>query len=203
MKPWGFVFVPLAVLGGGHRPWRRVLLVVLGAAATWLPFVLGSPGTVGALRNFALPIEPNSGLRALGVLDPTMPGWARPAQLGLAVAATTFLALRRRSWPAALLVGIAIRLALDPSTNHYYTTGLLLMGVLWEADRWPGRLPWRTAATFAVLEVAANDMTYGGVMPALRLLVLTALILLALSPEDRYPTRRTRTRAGTMRSRPR
>ena len=180
VKPWGVVFVPLALLGGGLRPRRRALLVGLAAAATWMPFVIGSPGTISALRAFALPVDPNSGLRALGRLDAAMPGWDRPLQLGLAVAVTTFAVVRRGSWSTALLVGVAVRLALDPATNHYYTTGLVLAGVLWEADRWPGRLPWRTAVTAVLLEVAADDIGLGGLMPSLRLLVLAALVAVAL-----------------------
>ena len=56
----------------------------------------------------------------------------------------TTLAVLRRSWPAAFVAGIAARMLVDPATEHYYTTGFVLAALLYELDRWPGRLPWRT-----------------------------------------------------------
>jgi hypothetical protein len=180
-KPWAIIFAPMAMLVDARPRADRAALVVVLSAATWLPFVVGSPGTIEALRDFAIGVDVNSGLRALRLDETTTPDWVRPAQLALGLAATTIAVLWRRSWPAAFVAGIAARMLIDPATEHYYTTGLVLAALVWELDDSPDRLPWRTALMAVVLEVAASDVTLGGLMPTTRFLVLVATIATVLA----------------------
>ena len=180
-KPWAVVFAPVAALGSERLRVGRAVLVVAAAVSTWLPFVVGASGTVVALGDFALPIDQTSGLRALGVLDATTPGWVRPTQLVVGLVVTAVAVVGRRDWPAALAAGVTARIALDPSTNHYYTTGFVLVALLWEADRWPGRLPWRTLALSSVLVASASGIVLGGLMPMVRLTMLTAFVTFLLA----------------------
>ena len=179
-KPWAVVFAPIALLAGRRSRPSRSVAVVLASAALWLPFVLASSGTLTALRDFAVDVDANSGLRALGLLDATSPSWLRPVQLGLALALVTAAVLWRRSWPAAFAVGIAARMLLDPTTHRYFDAGFVLAVGLWEIDRWPGRLPWRTVSAAVVLEAAAAGLTVHGLMAPLRFVVLGAVIVAAL-----------------------
>ncbi len=188
-KPWAIVFAPVALLTGGRSRWNRLAVVVLVTAAFWLPFVFGSAGTLRSLRDFAVHVDANSGLRALGFLDATTPPWLRPVQLGLGLGLVAVAVVWRRSWPAALAVGIASRLLLDPTTHRYFDAGFVLAVGLWEIDRWPGRLPWRTASAAVVLEAAAAGLTIHGLMAPLRFVVLSAVIVVALRvPADHRPT---------------
>jgi hypothetical protein len=188
-KPWAIIFAPLAMLGDVRPRVDRAALVVVLSVATWLPFVVGSPGTIEALRDFAIGVDVNSGLRALRLDETTMPVWVRPTQLALGLGATTMAVLWRGSWPAAFVAGIAARMLIDPATEHYYTTGLVLAALVWELDDSPDRLPWRTALIATVLEVAASDVTLGGLMPTARFLVLVATIatVLAMPQTGRRP----------------
>ena len=180
-KPWAIILVPLCLVGDDPRRWWRAALAIAPAALSWGVFILGSPGTLGSLRGFVIAIDPNSGLRALGVAEPTTPGWLRPTQLALGLAVTTVVALRRDAWPRILAAGIAARLLIDPATNHYYTTGLVVGALVWELHREPGRLPWRTAVGAVVLELAARDVSLGGAMPTVRFLLLAAVIVAAIA----------------------
>jgi hypothetical protein len=186
-KPWAIIFAPMAMLGDVRPRVDRAALVLVLSVATWLPFVVGSPGTIEALRDFAIGVDVNSGLRALRLDETTTPVWVRPAQVALGLAATTIAVLWRRSWPAAFVAGIAARMLIDPATEHYYTAGLVLAALVWELDDSPDRLPWRTALIATVLEVAASDVTLGGLMPTARFLVLVAAIatVLATPPTGR------------------
>ena len=186
-KPWAIGFVPMALLADDRRRLDRPLLVVGLAAATWLPFLIAAPGTVGALRSFALDVHENSGLRAIGSLDPAAPAWVRPTQLALVLAVTT-LAILHRSWPAAFVAGIAARMLVDPATEHYYTTGFVLAALLYELDRWPGGLPWRTGLAALFLGAAGADLTLGGHMAVIRFVLLAATIVAVIAAPDRRPS---------------
>lgn len=183
-KPWAIIFAPMAMLGDVRPRVERAVLVVVLSAATWLPFLVGSPGTLDALRDFAIGVDVNSGLRTLQLDEAATPAWVRPAQLALGFAATTIAVLWRRSWPAAFVAGIAARMLIDPATEHYYTTGLVLAALVWELDRWPGRLPWRTALIATVLEIAASDVTLGGLMATIRFVVLAGTIAVVLATAE-------------------
>ena len=191
-KPWAIVFAPVALLAGRRHRLIRPVVVVLASVVVWLPFLVASTGTVTALRGFAVGVDANSGLRALGLLDATTPSWLRPVQLGLGLALVAFAVVRGRSWPAALAVGIASRMLIDPTTHRYFDAGFVLAVGLWEIDRWPGRLPWRTAAAAVVLEAAAAGLTLHGLMAPVRFVVLGAVIVTALrspvgDPAARWP----------------
>ncbi len=161
-KPWAIAFVPLLLdlsgpLGSSlARRLRRnaaaigVWVVVLAAA--YGPFALLDHATVNA-SHFTIPTEASSGLRALGIAGTHTPTWDRPAQaLVGALLGVVAIALRR---PAAVpLVGMAVRIALDPGVHPYYTSGLLLTTVIVDLMLLRHRLPWLTFATFAFIEVA-------------------------------------------------
>lgn len=183
-KPWAIVFAPIAMLGDVRLRIDRCLLVALLSVATWLPFLVAAPGTVDALRDYAIGVHVNSGLRALGLLEASTPAWVRPAQFALGLTVTTIAVVWRGSWPAAFLAGIAVRMLIDPATEHYYTTGFVLAALVWELDRWPGRLPWRTALATTVLEAAAFDVTLGGFMDTIRFVVLAGTVVVVLASSE-------------------
>ncbi len=194
-KPWAIVFAPVALLAGPRPRASRPAVVVLAGVAVWLPFVVASSGTLTSLRDFTVRVDANSGLRALGFLDATTPPWLRPVQLGLGLGLVALAVVWRRSWPAALAVGIASRMLLDPTTHRYFDAGFVLAVGLWELDRWPGRLPWRTASAAVVLEAAAAGLTVHGLMAPFRFVVLCAVIVAALQTSDRRRTARVRSLA--------
>ncbi len=180
-KPWAIIFAPMAALAPGRLRALRPLLVAVLSTAIWLPFLLGAPGTLGALRAFTIDVDPNSGLVALGFLDASTPSWLRAAQVLMGLVVTALVVWRRGSWPAALAAGICARLSLDPATHHYYTAAFALTALTWEVDRHPGRLPWRTMVGVVVLEVTATDVSLGGFMPYVRLGLVASVIVAALT----------------------
>src|SRR5207247_1740458 len=104
--------------------------LALGVAA-WLPFVVADPHTLSAAGRFAIVNDPGSALQALGVHMAGAPHWVRPLQLALGLALGVAAALRGR-WAAALLAGVAVRIALDPGTFGYYATGLVAAALMWD-----------------------------------------------------------------------
>lgn len=198
IKPWGVIFAPIAFLGGG-RGVLRVLVIGLLPILTWLPFLVGASGTLDALSSFAISVEPNSGLRVLGVDADLAPGWVRPTQILLGLAVAAVVVLGRERWFAAIAAAAAVRLLLDPATNHYYTLALVVGGLLWELTLRPNRLPWWTVSVVALLEVASRDLTFGGAMRVARFVVLLGVIVLAVVSSS-WP--RSRTLAFTRRSSP-
>lgn len=139
-KPWALPMVVLILLIPAMA--GRVcaaLTVAAGVALAWLPFFLVDPNTVRALH-YTIANTSLSTLRVLGVTDPQTPAWDRPLQTALGLALGV-LAIRRGRWPGALLVIMAVRLALDPGTNRYYTAGLVVGAVIWDVCgsrlRWP------------------------------------------------------------------
>lgn len=177
VKPWAVLVAPLLLTPHVPHRWRRLVGVGGLVAASWAAY-LSAPGTIEALSGFGIPVDPNSGLRALGFLDLSTPGWLRPVQIGLGLGAATVAA--RRSGPLTVpLAGIAVRLALDPATHHYYTAGFVVAALLAELSRPGVSWPWRTMVGAAVLEMAASDVVLGGYMPIIRLAVLTLVVMSA------------------------
>lgn len=129
-KPWAFVILPLVVAVGPRSRRRAITAVLLVTAALWAPFVLTDPGSVAAAK-FTIPNVRASGLRALGVDDARTPSWDRPAQI-LAGCALAGLAVARRRWPAVVILGCAVRIALDPNTYVYYSAGVVLGALIWD-----------------------------------------------------------------------
>ena len=172
-KPWALVFVPLVLALPRGRRRHMATCTLLLIAAAWLPFVLGDPGTLGA-AGYAITNEPSSALRALGVTTAGTPSWDRPAQLllGLALGA---LAVRRGRWPAVIVLGIAARMLLDPGVYDYYTAGLLLGTLCWEALCLRHPVPLWSPVCFLALYAAPRLTSDSAVLGGIRLWLLLSL----------------------------
>lgn len=141
-KPWGVIFLPLT-LASRERDWRAPMVAGGVAAAAWLPFVIGAPDSLKALRP-TVNVAPDSVLALLGVTNDSMPDWLRVAQLLACVAVAGALAMRHRP-ESIIAAAIAVRVATDPATWSYYTPGLVVGVLLWDLlDR--RRFPWLTVA---------------------------------------------------------
>lgn len=178
IKPWAIVFVPLLLWSGWRAAVKPLILAGATAAVCWLPFLV-TPGTLDALWAFRLPVSAGSGLMALGLeVGGAIPGWVRPAQLfgGAALAA---VAVRRGNWTGVLLVGLAVRVALDPNPMFYYGIGPVLGALVWDLTRSRSGIPWFTALTMAVFSLLPNvgDPLATGVI---RVVVCAALALSVL-----------------------
>jgi hypothetical protein len=106
-------------------------------------------GTWGALSP-PVGIASSSPLRLFGVRADVVPSWTRSAQL-VAAPLAGLLAVLRRRWPAALLVAIAVRLALDPQDIAYYAGGAVLAAVIADLAVTGWLVPWTGLVTAAVL----------------------------------------------------
>lgn len=162
-KPWAIAFVPLLLdlTESVRRNAAAIGLWVLVVAAAWAPFALADHATLH-VSSFTIPTDPSSGLRALGIAGEHTPGWDRPAQ-ALIGAALGVVAIALRRPVAVPLVGLAVRVAIDPGVHPYYSSGLLLAAVLVDLVLLRRALPWLTIAAFALIEVAH----YGLVSPDL------------------------------------
>lgn len=181
-KPWAVVLVAMLLRGGVREAIRPVLVAGAVAAVCWAPF-LTDPQTLHALSDFRLRVDGTSGLAALG-LEPKarIPGWVRPTQIlgGLLLAVW---ATRRGQWTAALLVGVAMRIALDPNTLLYYGSGAVLGAMAWEISRRRTGIPWCTGVAMAVFSVLGD---LGAATGPVRLVVCAGLIVAVLvHPGDR------------------
>jgi hypothetical protein len=121
-------------------------------AAAWLPFFIADPLTVRAMH-YTIANRPLSGLRLFDVMSARTPPWDRPLQtlLGVALGAA---ALWRGRPTGVLLVVMASRLALDPSTNRYYTAGLAAGALLWDVTGSRRRWPWWSLTVLLGLHAA-------------------------------------------------
>ena len=186
LKPWGIVAVAL-VLALPRRDWWRATAVA-GAvtAAAWLPFVIGDRATLSALRP-AVQTAPASVLALFGVPVGDAPAWVRPVQFGAAIALGT-LAVARGRWGAVLLVGIAVRVALDPQVFLYYSAGLLVAALAWDLLRSPRPLPVWSLAGFVTLDVAYVAGASDHARAILRLVVTLAAVAGAIvAPASEAP----------------
>ncbi|HET7486683.1 MAG TPA: hypothetical protein VFJ85_02055 [Acidimicrobiales bacterium] len=177
-KPWGIVALPLAFQFSGRD--RRTCLGVAAAigAAAWLPFLLADSGTLGAIRP-AVTVAPDSVMHLFGVPTADGPAWTRAVQLGLALVVGV-LAVRRKKWPAVLLVAIAVRVALDPQVFLYYAAGLVLAALAWDLLRTRAPLPVWTLLTFVFLNDAYAVVPDPRVRAALRLAITAGLVAVVL-----------------------
>ncbi|MDX6227010.1 MAG: hypothetical protein QOI76_400 [Frankiales bacterium] len=128
-KPTGLILLPLLLVLTGRRRLVAGLVAAAGVASVWLPFVLADPGTLQA----GSPTIQTAQATALHVLG--LHGylhWVRAAQLVLSLGVGLIAVLRGR-WPAALLAAAAGRLLLEPGAVSYYTTGIVLGALAWEA----------------------------------------------------------------------
>ncbi len=190
-KPWAIGFLPLVLALPSDRRLRALLATLGGAAAVWLPFVVGDPGTLSASQ-FTISNAADSALRAIGVQDPGTPSWDRLAQLGLALAVGVVL-VRRRQWAAVPLAVVAARMLLDPQTYPYYTAGLVVAAAAFDLLR-PGRqFPlWSAGAVsfYAVTELGTfvlppHDI---GLIRAVYLVAVLALLVSGARTSPAPPT---------------
>lgn len=148
-KPWAIPLAAVLILAP-RRQWLRAAAIwVAIVALAWAPFVLGDPGTIGITR-FAIPIDPASTLRVLGIAGDVTPSWDRYAQLGIAVALAV-IAVARRRWASAFLIVFAVRLLLDPATKNYYDVGLAVGAGIFDALLTTGVLPLMTITSVALV----------------------------------------------------
>lgn len=139
-KPWGVVGLPLllAPLPGRSR-WRAFAVAVGVVAMVYGPFLLADLHTLTAGKPTLL-VDRLSSLQLLGIARGSHPwGWLRAVQFGVAVALGA-VAVARRQLSSALLIGIAVRLLLDPGSNPYFPAGLALVALVFDMaseSRWP------------------------------------------------------------------
>ena len=174
-KPWAAAFLPLAL---AVRPRWRVLGVALGgSAATYLPFLLADPATIGA-RVPNLPVSPASVISVLGLAGSVPPAWVRPGQLLLGLLLGIVVVQLGKPY-AVLLTGVIARLLLEPGVFDYYTSGLMLAVLVFEQGR-QSRFPIRIWLVQLALVVPVAPIAPATARGVARLLVLGALLGFAL-----------------------
>lgn len=175
-KPWGVIFLPLT-LATRPRDLRAPLLTAVVAAAAWLPFIVGAPNSLKALRP-TVELAPDSVLALFGLTHDSMPGWLRVAQLLACLAVASILVLTHKP-ESAMAAAIAVRIATDPATWSYYTPGLVVGVLVWDLlDR--RRLPWFTIAVVVGLAptwLVPSDTGRG----LMRLAVTAAVVVFAFA----------------------
>jgi hypothetical protein len=180
-KPWALVFLPIVFLLP-VRAWGRAAASMLASVAVaWLPFVIADHHTLAALH-YTIRNVPASALRALGVSDPRTPSWDRPAQvlIGWLLAAA---AVWRGRWPAVILLGVGARIALDPADWGYYTAGVLLGALLWDALGTRRPLPVWTVTSFVALTAFHALTNNSALLGQIRLgLVIAFTLVILLGP---------------------
>lgn len=174
-KPWAIILVPV-ILGLPRRDRARTLLVVLATtAAWWAPFIVAAPQTTVALGRYIVLVEPGSVLHLLGFRG-TVQSWLRPTQFMLGIGIGGLVALRR-SWIAAPLAAIAVRVMTDPYIYAYYGLGPLLLAFLYDCSGESGTgFPVFTAAT-ALVEFVLPPMRPGSTATGLLKLIWALGIL--------------------------
>ena len=184
LKPWGVVGLALVLALPQRHWWRAGLAGGLVAAAAWLPFILADPATLNAAKPQVM-TDPASVLRLLGVPIGDAPKWVRPVQLGAALACGA-LAVARRRWGAVLLVGIAVRVGLDPQVFLYYSAGLVVATLAWDLLRTPRPLPVWTLAGFVLLNVSYVVVQSPTPRAVMRLLITLAAVGAVLLVPDGF-----------------
>jgi hypothetical protein len=181
-KPTGLILLPLAFRFPRSDWWRPLLITGVCALVSYLPFVIADSGTLSAFR----PRVSTTSGSVLRVFDVHDFSWVRPAQLiGAFVAGT--VAIWRGRWPAVVLVGVAVRMALDPAGFEYYASSLMLGAFAWDILRSDKRLPIFTVAVFWFLVTLGIDdigMTARGL---LRLAITGGVVAAVCLPSRRAP----------------
>jgi hypothetical protein len=149
-KPWAIVLTPIFMGLDRSVRSKAVLVGIIAAGAWWGPFVLGAPGTVGALGGYHVDVDNGSVLWLIG-LRGEVQSWLRPVQfLGGIAAGLCMARVGGRAWLAAPLAGLAIRVLTDPYTWAYYGMGPILFALVWDVCQPnPRRIPLFTLATAA------------------------------------------------------
>jgi hypothetical protein len=179
-KPWAILFLPMLWALPRNRRLPALLMSLIVTGAGWVPFFVADHATARA-GQFIIDVAPNSVLHLVGIAVGPTPHWDRLIQLAVGIVVAV-LAARRGRWPGVVLVAIATRLLLDPGAHHYYTAGLVLAALVWEATAAePPVVPWLTAAVFALLELSTAP-TLVGAAPAswMRLIATSVAIVMVL-----------------------
>ncbi|MEU4346295.1 hypothetical protein [Streptomyces sp. NPDC023838] len=182
-----------------RQSWLRAGLWCTGLVAlAWLPFFIGNADSFAA-TGFAIPNQPASALRWLGVGDAETPGWDRPAQAALSLALGG-IAVWRKRWTAVVLLGANARIVLDPSVYTYYTASVLLGTLLWDVIGQRRLVPWWSwlalIALYGSVFVVPDDSARG--------LIRLAFVVISTTYVLVWPQRdRTRRRGRGRRGRPR
>jgi hypothetical protein len=197
-KPWAVPFAAaLLIPAGRRRLLTAILVLVVVVGVVWLPFSALDPGASGALR-FTIRVDPASTLHLLGVAGSSTPAWCRPAQFALG-AILALVAVRRGRWPALLLIVVAVRLLLDPATQPYYDSGLLIGAVVFDLATASTSRPRRSGAATAIVVLLVYLPSYlitgmpdaRGVLRTAGLVALLALAVV-LRPRPRHLPQRIR-----------
>ena len=183
-KPWGVIFLPLT-LATRPRDLRAPIVAGAVAAAAWLPFIIGAPNSLKALRP-TVNVASDSVLALFGVTTDSMPDWMRVAQLLACLAVAIVLALKHRP-ESIIAAAIAVRIGTDPATWSYYTPGLVIGVLVWDLlDR--RKFPWATLAVVLGLAptwLVSSDTARG----VLRLGVAVGVVVWAFCrPSERAPS---------------
>ncbi|MBR7829311.1 hypothetical protein KDK95_23590 [Actinospica sp. MGRD01-02] len=181
-KPWALVFLPLILTVPAHTRRHAAVWTVVTILVAYLPFVIADPHTLSAASAFTITNEPSSALRALGVSDSGTPSWDRAAQIVLGCGLGA-VAVRRRRWPALMLLGVGARIALDPGVYGYYTAGVLLGALIWDLLGHRRPMPLWTLISGAALAVSPMLISDESLLGELRLaLVAVFTVALLLGP---------------------
>lgn len=155
-KPTGLVLLPLLLVVTGRARIVAAAVAAAGFLVAWLPYVLADPQTLHA----GSPVIETAQATALHVLGlHGYLGWVRPVQLGLSLAVGVAAVLRGR-WTAAILAASAGRLLLEPGAVSYYTAGIVLGALTWEAFSAPRPRGLVTAAACAVVYLVPFQAVY-------------------------------------------
>jgi Glycosyltransferase family 87 len=173
-KPWGVIFLPIT-LATRSRDLRAPVIAGIVAAIAWLPFIVGAPDSLRALRP-TVNVAPDSVLAVFGVTSDSMPDWLRVAQLIACLGVAGALALRHRP-ESVIAAAIALRVATDPATWSYYTPGLVIGVLVWDLLG-RRRFPWLTLVVLVGLAptwLVPSDTARG----LMRLAVTAAVVVFA------------------------
>ncbi len=186
-KPWAVPVIAVLLLAPAARRWRAVLLAAAVVAAVWVPFAVGAgTGGLNALT-FTLPVDPSSSLHLLTGAGST-PFWCRPVQLlgGLALA---LVAVRSGRWSAAVMLVVALRMLVDPTTHNYYDVGLLIGTGIFDLVVLSRVIPWATLSAATLIYLPSYlDVLSPQTIAVTRAIGLVSLLLLGLLMRPRRST---------------
>ncbi len=183
-KPWALPFAVLLFLAP-RRQWAAVATAcAVVVCAGWLPFILGDPGTLTALK-FGIPVDAASTLHLFDSVARTTPRWDRYAQALIAIVVAA-IAIWRRRWASVLLIVVAIRLLLDPATKNYYDAGLTVGTAVFDVAAGVGLLPIVTIGSILLVYVPSYALA---TQPETRGIVRTIGLVLILATTFLAPMR--------------
>ncbi len=145
-KPWAIAFVALLWVFQGREFIKAVSICAAVIAFAWAPFIVADSRTLKA-SSFSIANDPASALRFIGFHGARTPFWDRPLQTVLGFSLGLIL-VRSGRWPSVVLAALSVRLLFDPGAHHYYSAGLLLGALMFDALVAKYRVPWMTLAVF-------------------------------------------------------